>query len=189
MHPGNIGVLKAAQIDCCALANNRVLDWGVAGLLESLDTLTQAGIRVAGAGHQLDMAQAPAMLELGVQNRVLVFAFGASDSGIHASWAAIAVYRDRPILYGCGDFLDDYEGIRGYGEFRNNLVLMYSFRFDAAAGGLVGFEMVPLQVRNFRLNRPAIADQAWLRDTLDRECRKFEHRVVVSDDSMVLLWD
>ena len=38
---------------------------------------------------------------------------------------AIEVYRNRLILYGCGDFLNDYEGIRGYEEFRNDLVLMY----------------------------------------------------------------
>src|SRR5512139_1411087 len=28
MHPANIGCLQAARIDCCALANNHVLDWG-----------------------------------------------------------------------------------------------------------------------------------------------------------------
>ena len=29
----------------------------------------------------------------------------------------IEVYRGKLILYGCGDFLNDYEGISGYGEF------------------------------------------------------------------------
>ena len=28
MHPANVGCLTAAQIDCCVLANNHVLDWG-----------------------------------------------------------------------------------------------------------------------------------------------------------------
>src|SRR5690606_34281662 len=37
----------------------------------------------------------------------------------------IEVHRDRPIIYGCGDFIHDYEGIRGYETFRNDLVLMY----------------------------------------------------------------
>jgi len=27
---------------------------------------------------------------------------------------AIEIYRNRLILYGCGDFLNDYEGIKGY---------------------------------------------------------------------------
>ena len=38
---------------------------------------------------------------------------------------AVEVYRNRLILYGCGDFINDYEGIRGYEEFRDDLVLMY----------------------------------------------------------------
>ena len=34
---------------------------------------------------------------------------------------AIEVYRDRLILYGCGDFLNDYEGIKGYEELKLSL--------------------------------------------------------------------
>ena len=37
----------------------------------------------------------------------------------------IEVHNGKLILYGCGDFIDDYEGIRGYEKFRNDLVLMY----------------------------------------------------------------
>lgn len=28
MHPATIGCLSAAQINCCVLVNNHVLDWG-----------------------------------------------------------------------------------------------------------------------------------------------------------------
>jgi poly-gamma-glutamate capsule biosynthesis protein CapA/YwtB (metallophosphatase superfamily) len=38
---------------------------------------------------------------------------------------ALEVYRHRPILYGCGDCLNDYEGIGGYEEYRSDLALMY----------------------------------------------------------------
>lgn len=51
MHPQNIGCLTAAGIDCCCLANNHVLDWGQAGLVETLQTLDEAGLRQAGAGR------------------------------------------------------------------------------------------------------------------------------------------
>ena len=37
----------------------------------------------------------------------------------------IEVYQDRLILYGCGDFLNDYEGIGGYEHYRSDLGLMY----------------------------------------------------------------
>jgi poly-gamma-glutamate synthesis protein (capsule biosynthesis protein) len=36
----------------------------------------------------------------------------------------IELYRSRLILYGCGDFINDYEGIEGYEQFRDDLVLM-----------------------------------------------------------------
>jgi len=53
MHPRNVPVLNAAGIDCCTLANNHVLDWGYEGLRETLDTLRDAGIAIAGAGRGL----------------------------------------------------------------------------------------------------------------------------------------
>lgn len=101
---------------------------------------------------------------------------------------AIEVYRGRPILYGCGDFLDDYEGIGGNDEFRSDLVLMYLPTLDAATGALVRFEMVPFALRNFRLNRADAVGLAWLHDTLGRECGRFGHAVEQRDDRLALEW-
>ena len=80
---------------------------------------------------------------------------------------AIEVYRDRLILYGCGDFLNDYEGIAGYEKFRDHLVLMY-FVDIAPAGTLAALEVVPLQIRKFQLVRPSADDICWLHQVLDR---------------------
>src|SRR5436190_6221544 len=44
---------------------------------------------------------------------------------------AIEVFRGRLILYGCGDFLTDYEGISGYETFRGDLALMYLIDLDS----------------------------------------------------------
>lgn len=38
----------------------------------------------------------------------------------------IEIYAGRPVLYGCGDLLNDYEGIEGYEEFRGDLALLSS---------------------------------------------------------------
>lgn len=73
---------------------------------------------------------------------------------------AIEVYRNRPILYGCGDFLNDYEGIEGYEEYRGDLVAMYFAELEPS-GTLAALEMVPLQIRNFRLVRPSEEDIRW----------------------------
>jgi poly-gamma-glutamate synthesis protein (capsule biosynthesis protein) len=90
MHPANVACLSAARLDCAVLANNHVLDCGLAGLEETLDTLHRAGIQTAGAGRDLDEAQAPAVLGLPGRGRVLVFAFGHGDGGIPADWGATA---------------------------------------------------------------------------------------------------
>jgi poly-gamma-glutamate capsule biosynthesis protein CapA/YwtB (metallophosphatase superfamily) len=99
---------------------------------------------------------------------------------------AIELYRDRPILYGCGDFLNDYEGIRGYEEFRGDLVLMYFLTLDPRSGRLLRLHMTPLRIRNFRLGAPAPADRDFLRYTLDRECRRFGRRIVEQEGDLVL---
>jgi len=91
---------------------------------------------------------------------------------------AIEVYKDRLILYGCGDFLNDYEGIAGFEEFRGDLSLMYFADVDAADGRLRALDMTPLQIRRFQLSHPSREDVDWLRQTLDRESAPFETRVV-----------
>jgi poly-gamma-glutamate synthesis protein (capsule biosynthesis protein) len=266
MSPANVGVLAAAGIDCCALANNHVLDWGEPGLLETLATLERAGVRWAGAGRDLEAAAAPAVLPLGGRARLLVYGIAASTSGVPRRWAAakdrpgvnlvpdlsqgcaetladktcrarqpgdivvvsihwggnwgyevpeeqvefahrlvdrgaadvvhghsshhvkaVEVYRGRPILYGCGDFIDDYEGIRGYEEFRADLVLMYFPTIDAADGRLAGLDMVPMQIHNMRLRRPSSADAAWLAETLNREGGRFGTRVSIGPDQALTL--
>jgi poly-gamma-glutamate synthesis protein (capsule biosynthesis protein) len=62
LHPANIPCLAAAYIDCCVLSNNHVLDWGYAGLTETLDTVRNVQMQTAGAGHNLAEAKVPAVL-------------------------------------------------------------------------------------------------------------------------------
>ncbi|MER6026155.1 CapA family protein [Streptomyces sp. NPDC001851] len=83
----------------------------------------------------------------------------------------VEVYRGRLILYGCGDFIDDYEGISGYEEYRDDLRLGYLVSVDAATGRTTGLRMFPLQARRMRLEPAADEDRAWLRATLDRISR------------------
>ena len=248
MHPGNIGVLEAAGIDCCALANNHVLDWGNEGLAETLSVLQRAGIHSAGAGLDLAQAQAPAVIPLAGKGRLLVFAFGSEYSGIGRDWAAtstrpgidllpdlsdatvdtiaeriaqtktqgdiavasihwggnwgykipseqrrfahglidragidvvhghsshhvkgIEVHRDRLIIYGCGDFLSDYEGIQSYQNYRPDLGLMYFPTLDASTGRLLELGLVATRVRRFRIQRATRQESDWLKNVLNRE--------------------
>ena len=101
---------------------------------------------------------------------------------------AIEVYRGRLILYGCGDFLNDYEGIAGYEQYRGDLVLMLFAKVEPA-GTLAALDIIPLQLRNFRLVRPSKPDTRWMQQTLDRESRKFETGVELrSNGRLTLSW-
>ena len=64
MHPDNLPCITSAEIDCCVLANNHVMDWGRAGLAQTLSVLHAAGLRTAGAGRDAQEAGAPAVMEL-----------------------------------------------------------------------------------------------------------------------------
>ena len=100
------------------------------------------------------------------------------------------VYRGRPILYGCGDFLNDYEGIGGHQEFRGDLSLMYFPTLEPASGRLAALRMIPTQVRRFRVNRASEVDVHWLRDLLNREGEPFGTRVEITlDNTLTLHWD
>ncbi|AXK36834.1 CapA family protein [Streptomyces armeniacus] len=79
----------------------------------------------------------------------------------------LEVYRGRLILYGCGDFVDDYEGIPGHEEYRDDLRLAWLVSAEAGSGRLAGVRMVPLRARRMRLEPAPYEDRVWLRDTLD----------------------
>jgi poly-gamma-glutamate synthesis protein (capsule biosynthesis protein) len=256
MNPANVACLAIAKIDCCTLANNHVLDWGDAGLDETVRVLHAAGIRTAGAGANDEEARAPAVIERSTGGRILVFACGSPSSGIPDGWAAqrrrpgvsvvgesdpsalkrvvedvrnakrpgdiavvsihmggnwgyevpreqqrvahalideagvdvvcghsshhprpIEVHAGRLILYGCGDFLNDYEGIGGQEGYRPELGFMYLPEVDASGGHLRRLGLVPTRIRGFRVNRAAPSDAEWLQWMMNREGRAFGTRV------------
>ncbi len=89
----------------------------------------------------------------------------------------LEVYRGKLILYGAGDFLNDYEGIEGNEGYRDDLTLMYFPTFDLRTGRLVRLRMVPLQIFRFSLRRASVADATWLSNNLNRESSQFGTRV------------
>jgi poly-gamma-glutamate capsule biosynthesis protein CapA/YwtB (metallophosphatase superfamily) len=131
-----------------------------------------------------------------VPKEQITFAHRLIDEGIsivhgHSSHHVrpLEVYRERLILYGCGDFLTDYEGISGYEAFRGDLSLIYLVKVDPRQGQLVELRLVPLQVRRFRLNRASAADAQWLSMLLNRLGGPFATHVQrESDHSLTLQW-
>jgi len=268
MHPDNIACITAAHIDGCTLANNHVLDWGYAGLEETLATLKQAQIKTAGAGANAKQAQAPALFDIAGKGRVILFSLADASSGVPYNWQAsenragvnllndlskqtvrqiahqvdavkgkndrvvvsihwggnwgyhiasehqqfahdlideasvdvvhghsshhpkgIEVYRNKAIIYGCGDFLNDYEGIGGYEKYRGDLRLMYFVTLNALSGELAALQLVPMQIKRFRLNHASHTDAKWLADMLNREGQALHTQVKLNaDNTMNVQW-
>src|SRR6266850_307834 len=102
---------------------------------------------------------------------------------------AIEVFKDRLLLYGCGDFLTDYEGISGYEMFRGDLALMYLIELDSCSGELIAARLVPMRMRRFRLERASAADARWLCNLLNQLGVQFSTGVTLEkDNSLILKW-
>lgn len=266
MHPANLPCLQAAKIDCCVLANNHVLDWGEAGLIETLASLRDAGLETAGAGRDTAQAASPAILPLPKGGRVLVFAWGAESSGIPRRWAAapdrpgvnllpdlskatlagmaeqiasfrrpgdlviaslhwgpnwgyripeehrrfarglidqagvdlvhghsshhpigLELYRERLILYGCGDLLNDYEGIGGYTSYRGELSLLYLPVLERSSGRLLAMSMLPMRIKRFRLQHASEEEAGWLCRVLERESKIPGHAFMLTETGQLQL--
>jgi poly-gamma-glutamate capsule biosynthesis protein CapA/YwtB (metallophosphatase superfamily) len=246
MAPENVACLTVARPDACALANNHVLDFGRAGLAETCEVLTGAGIPIMGAGHDADEASRPTTVMVPGGSRVIVFSCGTQSSGIPWDWAAetdragvnlmrdlsaatadevvdrarqmkrpgdvvvasvhwgsnwgyelaadqvrfahrlvddgvdvvhghsshhvrpVETYRGKLILYGCGDFIDDYEGIGGHEAYRNDLRVLYFASVDPDTGALVRLHMLPMRARQMRLHLASAKDAGYLERVFNR---------------------
>jgi poly-gamma-glutamate capsule biosynthesis protein CapA/YwtB (metallophosphatase superfamily) len=96
-------------------------------------------------------------------------------------------YRGKLILYGCGDLIDDYEGITGYMEYRNDLRLLYLATIEQDTGRLARLHMIPMRAHRMRLCHATRADAHHLRAVLDRISEPFGSRVDLAMDGTLEL--
>jgi poly-gamma-glutamate capsule biosynthesis protein CapA/YwtB (metallophosphatase superfamily) len=101
----------------------------------------------------------------------------------------LEVYRGKLIMYGAGDFLNDYEGIEGNEAYRDDLVLMYFPTLEFKTGRLTRLLMVPLQIFRFSLRQASTADARWLNEVLNRESRRFGTRVKLENGRLEIEFD
>ena len=100
---------------------------------------------------------------------------------------AIEVFRGRLILYGCGDFITDYEGISGYEMFRDDLALIYLVELDLDSGELMTARLVPMQVRRLQLQRASAGDAKWLCNLLTEVGKPFATQAQLREDGSLTL--
>lgn len=101
----------------------------------------------------------------------------------------VEVYNDKLIIYGAGDFINDYEGIGGHEEYRGELTLMYFPEIDLETGNLLSLKMIPMEIRNLQLKHVSRKDARWLQKTLNRESKDLGSGLrLEQDNSLWLEW-
>jgi poly-gamma-glutamate capsule biosynthesis protein CapA/YwtB (metallophosphatase superfamily) len=195
---------------------HRVLVWSVASASSGVPHSWAAGPKVAGVAFLSEHSDADAFCErvrrakepgdvavvcvhwgsnwgYSVPRAQVRFAHRLIDSGVdlvhgHSSHhpRPVEVYRDRLVLYGCGDLINDYEGIAGHERFRGDLRLLYVARLDPT-GRLDKLRMVPLQSRQMRLRIATDADARWLARVLRKVSSRFGSRVDLAPDASLRL--
>lgn len=75
----------------------------------------------------------------------------------------IEVYRGKPIFYGCGDLINDYEGIALQGSLRGDVGCLYFVTLALDSRCLQRLDIVALQRQRFRLTAADAAARRWLK--------------------------
>ena len=256
-HPERaVPALRAAGVDCCALANNHVLDYGPVALADTLDRLDAAGIARAGAGRDRDEAFAPAFVPIGdltvgvvsLTDNTLEYAAGpdspgtarvefdlddgesrrAIESALDAARSAapdllvaslhwgpnmrtepypefrafgrwlvergvdvvhghsahvfqgVEVHEGRPILYDCGDFVDDYAVDD---DLRNDRSFLFEVRVDD--GTPTELRLTPTEIGDCAVNPADEPTAAWSRDRMRDLSRPFGTEFREEDGELV----
>jgi len=91
-------------------------------------------------------------------------------------------YRGKLITHGCGDLINDYEGIGGREEYRDDLRLLYFVTVNPDDGRFHDVRITPMRSRRMRLERVRAEDARWVRDVLDRISRAYGSRVERNPD-------
>lgn len=98
----------------------------------------------------------------------------------------LEVYKNKLILYGCGDFINDYEGIGGHEQLRPGLVLAYFPQLDRESGAMRRLEMIPFRICRMSLQRASDDEQRELAEIINRESARFGTEVTLQDERLVL---
>lgn len=74
----------------------------------------------------------------------------------------VEVYRSKLILYGCGDLINDYEGIGARGSLRSDVGCLYFATLALADGSLQQLQIIPFQLKRFHLTEADSSARSWL---------------------------
>ncbi len=97
------------------------------------------------------------------------------------------LYKGHLILYGAGDFINDYEGISGKEAYRDDLVLMYFPMINPGDGQLIAMDLIPLKIHRFSLRRASGEEGHWMYNLLKRESEIPGYRLAMEPNGTIRL--
>ncbi|MFJ3583075.1 CapA family protein [Streptomyces sp. NPDC090127] len=98
----------------------------------------------------------------------------------------LEIHRGKLVLHGCGDLINDYEGITGYEQYRDDLRLLHLVSVRPDDGTLEEVRIIPLRARRLRLGHAPRRDARWLREVLGRTSRPYGARVDLDEDGTLV---
>ena len=104
----------------------------------------------------------------------------------------IEVYKGRPILYGCGDFITDYEGIPKRPErahYASELGMAVHARLACDSGRLIALQILPTRLRRLQVCRAGAKDAARLAAILNTQGDKLGTQVSEHNGLLTLQWE
>ncbi|MGZ3774106.1 MAG: CapA family protein [Bdellovibrio sp.] len=102
---------------------------------------------------------------------------------------AIEIFQNRLILYGCGDFINDYEGIKDHEIYHGDFPVMFFPSLDLNTGNLTDLRLFQLHLKKFHLEKAPSQSIQWLKNILNRESNRFGVSFdCLKDDSLRANW-
>jgi poly-gamma-glutamate synthesis protein (capsule biosynthesis protein) len=111
------------------------------------------------------------------------FARAVVEAGVDVFWGhsahvvqGVEIWRGKPILYDCGDFVDDYAVDP---ELRNDLGALFRLRIREPA--VESLDIVPVKIDDMQVNRAGGGERSWFVSRFRRLCREMGTEVTERD--------
>ncbi len=166
--PEKVSILKEMGVDGVSLANNHALDFGVDALLDTCDTLDEAGILRTGAGKNLDEAKKAVEIELQDKKIAIIgatrvipvaeWATHGDDPGMLATYDPAILLEEIETLDEIHDFVIVFvhwgvERAERPEDYQRNMGKMY---IDAGADLVIGAHPHVLQGVEYYNGKPIV---------------------------------
>ena len=93
----------------------------------------------------------------------------------------IEIYKDKPIIYDCGDFVDDY-AIDQY--YKNDLSFLFLLNIESKKPKSI--ELVPVRIHDFQASIALLSDAELVIKRMIDRCDRLGTRCKIKEDNRII---